>query len=203
MYSLDFDLLPRIIRHPVWRGLHHSIDDKLSKLQLPETYDRLRTASMLFSDVTESKQPWLSKGYLRAALSEFRSVPQALRWDIGGQKFYSPKESKNPLVHLVLRLRRLTVYVASVSTAEERVIGNFAFGDREYTEETSIVILTDIHRYVGLDKLIGYEPSDVKAICDWFDENQRVFGAEHVLNIGLMQYCEELCEHYKARVVQI
>src|SRR4051812_43102557 len=107
LIDLDFDLLPAIVRHRVFKGLPPYIEEPLSKLRLSETLDRLRASSLFLGEVGPSEKPWEDRAYLRAALSEFRSVKQALRWDLGSsQSLHSPQNSRNPLIHLVYRLRR-------------------------------------------------------------------------------------------------
>lgn len=183
-------------------GLPDYIAEPLAALQLPETLDRLRAASLFLSQVSPTEADWKNRAYFRAGLSEFRSVPQALHWDLGRRQVHSPERSRNPLVHLVLRLRRLAVYVANARTSESEVKAEFEFRDVKTTADIKILLIEDVRGYLSRERLDGYRAEDVGRLCDWFEENQREYGASFVLDIGVMQYCQELVEVYRDRTAE-
>ncbi len=200
MIDLAFDLLPTIVRHQLFKGLPPFIEEPLTKLKLPETVDRLRAASLFLGEVGPSDKPWEDRAYLRAALSEFRSVTQALRWDLGtSQGLHSPQKSRNPLIHAVYRLRRLAVYVANAPTKEREVTASIQVFDKTHQAEIKVLLIDDVERYLRLGNLKDYKPEDVSRISNWIEENQRVYGAPQVLDVGVQQYCQELCDVYENR----
>jgi hypothetical protein len=161
MFDLDFSILPTIVRHSVFQGLPHFVEDPLSKLQLPETLDRLKSASWLLDEVSASMKEWQNRGFLRAGLSEFRSVAQALHWDLGRREVYAPEKSRNPLVHLVVRLRRVAVYLANAPTATQSVIAAITFGEQSTESEIEILLIADLERFLRADNLGGYRDEDI------------------------------------------
>jgi hypothetical protein len=199
MFDLDFSILPTIVRHSVFQGLPHFVEDPLSKLQLPETLDRLKSASWLLDEVSASMKEWQNRGFLRAGLSEFRSVAQALHWDLGRREVYAPEKSRNPLVHLVVRLRRVAVYLANAPTATQSVIAAITFGEQSTESEIEILLIADLERFLRADNLGGYRDEDISRVCSWFDENQRIYGAPQVLSVGVGVYGLELCREYADR----
>lgn len=196
MTDLDFALLPTIVRHSLFKGLPHFVEERLSQLPLPETRDRLRAASLFFDEVSPSSKDWENRGYLRAGFSEFRSLAQALFWDLGHRRVYSPDKSRNPLVHLVLRLRRVAVYVANARTESQDVTATIAFGDRSHEASIQILLIRDVEAYLRHEKLSHYSDKDITRICAWFDENQAIYGAPQVLSVGVGVFALELCDEY-------
>lgn len=201
MYDLDFSQLPEIQRHRIFKGLPDWIREPLSSRELPESLDRLHAASFFLGEVTTDKEGWYNRAYIRAALSEFRSVHQALRWDLSGTDtlLHPPGKSTNPLVHLVYRLRRLAVYVANTQTARHEVEATFRIMDYERTTKVEILLIEDIEDYLRRENLEHYRDEDISRICAWFEANQRIYGAPQVLDIGIAQYALELCDVYKHR----
>ena len=199
MYDLDFGLLPQIVRHRVFMNLPVSIDGPLSKLKLPETLDRLRAANRFLAEVSATEKDWINRGYLRAGLNEFRSVDEALRWDLGHRSGHIPTKSRNPLVHLLYRLRRLTVYVANAPTKERQVTATLRMGDATHQADIKILLIPDIESYVRQENLDAYRSEDITQLCKWFEDNQQVYGAPQVLETGVSLYCLELCDLYADR----
>jgi hypothetical protein len=141
---------------------------------------------------------WLNRAYLRSGLNEFQKVAQPLRKDLPhGAYIHGPEESDNPLVHIVYRMRRIEVYKRSVATSDE--IANVAtqWGDEVSDHAVQILLLNDLQRYLMQEKWTKlYDVEIVEQACDWFEKNQRQFGASWILKVAIMQYCEELHSHY-------
>lgn len=199
MFELDFSLLPEIVRHRIFKGLPQFVEEPLKACCLPNTVDRLRAASLFLGEVGPSRPDWENRAYLRAGFSEFRSVAQALHWDLGRREVHSPDKSRNPLVHLVFRLRRLTVYVANAPTAEREVTARFRAFDEDHSVDISVLLIDGIEQYISRENMKDYRLGDVERICEWFDINQRQFGAPQVLDIGVMLYAQELADVYASR----
>ena len=199
VYDLDFALLPQIVRHAIFKDLPAFVDVPLSKLQLPETLDRVRSAHRFLAEVSATEKDWINRGHLRAGLSEFRSVDEALRWDLGNRGGHIPTRSRNPLIHLLYRLRRLTVYVANAPTKEQQVTAKLQLGDKVHEADIKILLIPDIEQYVRQENLDAYRAADIAQICAWFEDNQKVYGAPQVLETGVGLYCQELCHVYADR----
>ena len=199
MITLDFDTLPIIRQHRLFYGMPPFVEGPLVALHLPETVDRLQAASFFLGHVSVNEPAWHSRGYLRAGLSEFRSVAQALHWDLGRREVHSPEKSVNPLVHLLFRLRRLAVYVAKPQTSSRAVTASFTLGDRTMSSENRVLLIDDIRGYLRREHLDSYRPEDIERICQWFDDEQKEWGASQVLDIGVLQYGQELAAIYADR----
>jgi hypothetical protein len=199
VYDLDCSLLPQIVRHGIFKNLPAFIDEPLSKLELPETLDRVRSAHRFLAEVSATEKDWINRGYLRAGLSEFRSVDEALRWDLGNRGGHIPTKSRNPLVHLLYRLRRLTVYVANAPIKEQQVTAKLQLGDMTHEADIKLLVIPDIEKYVRQGNIDAYRAEDMEQVCSWFEENQKVYGAPQVLETGVGLYCQELCEIYANR----
>ncbi|MEQ9091581.1 MAG: hypothetical protein RIE52_10860 [Balneola sp.] len=197
MFELDFSLLPEIQRGKLMMGLPSDIEEDLGLLGLSETLDRLKGACRFIDEVSAHKDDWLNRAFFRAGLSEFRSVAQALHWDIGRQQVYSPEKSKNPLIHLIFRLRRITVYASNLSTKKKETSFSVFFDGKDHKANVNVLMIQNLEQTLSKEKLDEYKPEDIQTICSWFEKNQSVFGASHVLSIGVLLYCLELCEVYK------
>lgn len=199
MIDLDFSLLPEIKRSKVLMGMPADVEKELKQIQLPETLDRLKGACRFLDEVSSAKEMWLNHAYLRAGLSEFRQVAQSLYWDIGRRKVHSPEESKNPLVHLVFRLRRIAVYLENISTKEHETSVVFHFDGEDHNANVRVLLIDNVKSYLESENLDKYKNEDINRICDWFEEIQPKYGASAILSIGVLLYCLELCEVYSNR----
>lgn len=199
MISLDFATLPTILHHRLFYGMPPFVEEPLAAVRLPETVDRLRGASLFLGHVSAEDPEWRSLAYLRAGLSEFRSVAQALNWDLGRRPVHSPHKSTNPLVHLVFRLRRLAVYVANARTSTRDVTASITLGDRTTSADIKVLLIDDLHGYLTRERLDTYHPEDIRRVCEWFDQEQKQWGASQVLDVGVLQYCQELVAVYGDR----
>jgi hypothetical protein len=199
MIELDFGTLPTILQHRMFYGMPAFVEDPLAAVRLPETVDRLRAASFFLGHVSAEDPPWRSRAYLRAGLNEFRSVAQSLNWDMGRRDVHSPEKSTNPLVHLVFRLRRLAVYVANAKTSPREVTASLTIGELTTSADIKILLIDNLRGYISQERLSAYHPEDIARICDWFDEAQQQWGASQLLDIGVLQYCQELAAVYRDR----
>lgn len=199
MYYLDFSRLPRIERIGLFKGIPGHYEKQFGALNLPETLDRLKGAGRFITEVSTLKDKWLNRAYLRAGLSEFRSVAQALHWDLGRREVYSPEKSSNPLIHLIFRLRRIAVYVGNAATTEKEVEVTYRIFDEDREATLPALLLRDLERYLRQENLSDYDSKEITRICDWFEEEQSKFGAPHVLLCGILQYGLELRDVYSDR----
>lgn len=201
MIDLDFSQLPQIIRGSYFFGLPSWLVKQIEPLDLPETLDRLRGAGNFIGQVSVEGEDWKNRALFRAALSEFRSVKEALRWDLGTGEYYSPTRSKNPLVHFIFRMRRVAVYLANASMQRHETSYPVMFFDEEVVVDRPVLMIRDVERYFRFETglLKDYREADVARICDWFEENQRKYGAAHVIDVGIQVYGEELCTFYAHR----
>jgi hypothetical protein len=199
MIKLDFGTLPTILQHRMFYGLPPFVEEPLVAAGLPETTDRLQAASFFLGHIAAEDPTWRSRAYLRAGLSEFRSAAQALYWDIGRRDVHTPDKSTNPLVHLVFRLRRLAIYVANARTSPRDVTASLTLGNRTTSVEIKLLLIENLYGYLQQERLDSYRPEDIQRICVWFDDAQRQWGASQVLDIGVLQFCQELTNIYADR----
>lgn len=200
MFELDFSLLPEFTGQRALLCLPPYLEDALSALGLPDTVDRLKGASYFIGKLSARNDLWQNRAYLRAGLSDFRSVAQALGWDVGRTApVHSPEKSRNPLVHLVFRLRRVAVYRESAETAEQQITATFRVLGDEHQVPIKVLLIKDIERYLRRENLSLYRDSDITEVCAWFDAMQRRYGASQVLDAGVQMYCDELLQVYAHR----
>jgi len=200
MFDLDFSRLPEIKRVGLFKGIPAHYEKKLRPLDLPETLDRLKGAGRFVDEVSPQKDEWLNRAYLRGGLSEFRSVAQALHWDIGRRQVFSPEKSSNPLIHLIFRLRRVAVYLGNAETTEKEVEVTFRIFEKDRETTRRVLLLAEVEQYLRQENLSEYRDEDISRICSWFNRNQSEFGAPHVFLCGILQYCNELLDVYSDRV---
>jgi hypothetical protein len=199
MVDLDFHSLPTILHHRMFYGLPPFVAEPLAAVNLPESADRLEAASFFLGHVSANDSIARSHAYLRAGLSEFRSVAHALYWDIGHREVHTPEKSRNPLVHLVFRLRRVAVYVANAPTSRREVTATLSLGDNTTSAEIQLLLIDDIHGYLKRERLDAYQPEDIRRVCEWFDDAQQRWGASQILDIGVCQFAQELADVYAGR----
>lgn len=199
MIELDFSLLPEVGRPRLFRGLPQDVEERIKQIRLPETLDRVKGASWLFSEVSAYQDDWLNRAYLRAGLSEFRSVDQALYWDLGRRNVFTPLDSKNPLVHLILRLRRIAVYVANADTSHHETSVEFHYLGKDHDTPVRLLVVKNVEKYLRNESLSDYREKDIQEIVRWFEKMQMRFGASDVLNHGVILYCVEMYRMYAHR----
>jgi len=179
-------------------GIDGEYVEALKKLDIPETTDRLQASALLFYKCSKATKIWKNRGFLRAGLSEFRSINQALRWDNGGstKNITTLDKSKNPLIHFMWRLRRINVYVQNPefdTNITTLVLPNN--DDFEYSYQA--LVLKDVEEYFRKENLKDYKDEDITRICNWFSEIQYRFGAPEVFRQGLQSYAQTLINLYK------
>lgn len=180
----------------MFRGLPNDAIDGLGSLNMPHTLNRIRGATYLFEEVSASNKDWQNQSFLRAGFSEFRSVKDALAWDLGRQRNFTPEESKNPLVHFLYRMRRISVYLGSPETESEWVEIPTRWDGKDSKWPAQIVKLKKVEEYLRREKLDRYQSSDISGICEWIERMQSGFGISTVLVVGIYFYAIELIDHY-------
>lgn len=200
MYDLDFSLLPEVRISRLFMGLPANFETDLYNLKLYETLDRLKGACRFLDKVSAEKESWLNRAYIRAGLSEFRSAKQALLWDLSDRTVYDPTMSKNPLVHLAFRLRRVAVYVENLSTYSSPTSVSIFFDGENHTANINILLIRDLANSLKKETLDKYHKDDIANICDWFNACQNRIGAGATLSLGVMLYSQELFEYYSNKL---
>ncbi len=71
--------------------------------------------------------------------------------------------------------------------------------------DVPVLLIEDAAGYFLRERrlLQTYEPKHISLACQWFEENQLKYGAELLLDVGILMYCEELCDVYSQRADQV
>jgi len=154
---------------------------------------------MLFCSVAGHTEAWHDEAFIRAGLSEFRSVEQtASREHKLGEcpgRFPAIADSKNPLLHLMLLLRHATVHTRSVETSrhDTSVISTFGGDAHEVKYTTSVLTGIDVEQLLERrETRQSYVRSDLEGVAEWFLERQQTFGCHEVFRAGVDIYCREI-----------
>lgn len=165
-----------------------------------ETLDRARGAVMLMHDAPTAKDSWRAEAYIRGGLAEFGAMRDALSRDLKRvgrpDKAYTPKDSRKPLIHLLSAMRDIEIHTAPSKARSAKTSVTIQRPDGSPFEfELDIVLLIDL----TTDRLVAkrevakaYERAQLDATVSWFNSQQDVFGASHLLGLGVAAYCSEI-----------
>jgi hypothetical protein len=83
------------------------------------------------------------------------------------------KHSKNPLVHLMWRLRRINVYVSNPEFDHYETTLYWADEKAENNEiNYKTLVIREIEHFYRLENLKDYKGEDINMICEWFENVQ-------------------------------
>jgi hypothetical protein len=129
--------------------------------------------------------------YLRAALAEYASIDEAAKLDLGDA---APKmiDLDDPRVHVVRLLRHANVHLSAsdIRTIDKPASWNGPNGRQDFT--FSVNFIPDIECIRATDQATKYAPSDLAAMINWIDQEQRRWGIENVIIRAAEQYLTHL-----------
>jgi len=169
-----------------------------------ETRDRARGALMLFCGAHGHDDAWRDEAYIRAGLNEFYSIGDAFAREhrvarLAGE----PRkilESRNPLIHLMLLMRHVSVHTQTCTVAHHKATVISHLGEESHEITYPAAIISDL----SVDHLLlqrreakrKYDRGELARIVSWFCEKQMVFGAHEVFTEGTELLCQELLSNY-------
>jgi hypothetical protein len=187
MNTLDFSQLPDVVLgRAVW-----SMPDDLRKAlsDFPETAARCEASMWFAYKAAESTDQYSAdtelprrEAFLRAALAEYSSMDDSLRWDCKNVLRYRMFSSSNPLVHLVRLLRHVNIHLTKTTLQPEIIQATWIGAAPDNTDySSSFAIWTipqlDSSRLATLQDSKHYSAGDMDRVCAWFNLYQRTWGA--------------------------
>jgi hypothetical protein len=180
-YALDFTLLPDVDRMSIFNLLDLSIEEEMRSIGiLKETLNRARAAAFFLAASGPSSRAtsfggdghWVNEALLRAGLAEFSSIDGTLARDLRSandpREPLKIKDSRNPLIHLLELLRNTNIHSQ----------------------------ISEFHRKGRRNRHL-YKHQQLSDLVDWFNRQQSIFGAGHLLRLGVELYCLELLLLYQ------
>jgi len=203
-HDLNFDLLPAIDACDIFVRLAKDVDDGFQyRTHLAETYGRARGATLLFCNVSGEREAWEDEAYVRAGLCEFKSLESSARCE--HKRASKPgklpliRDSRNPLLHLMLLLRHATVHTRTLVTSrhETTVVSKLGGEPHDHTYTTAILDGIDVDQlWARRETRRAYDRVQIESVAAWFLERQCVFGCHEVFGAGVDEYCRELLACY-------
>ncbi len=195
MAILDLNKLPDIDN--IKGILKYDPFDEFSELKnLGEISERIYGCALFNGGGTDDKYPhYLEKAYLRAALNEFVSISEML-------KKHPPciviDKTDYPLFHFFKELRVTNFHIKTFMP--NNIKGTAKIVNRT-TGKTTLKDLIDIVNFIIEDcnlKLFSdnenykrhYATEEFKKTVEWVEQNQRIWGINHIIEAALKQYCQ-------------
>ncbi len=135
----------------------------------------------------KDEEPNRRRKYLRAALAEYASIEEAATRDLGT---VAPKmvSLDDPRVHIVRLLRHANVHLSAsnIRTIDKPARWNGPNGWEDFT--FTVYFIPDIECIRATEKAKQYAPSDLAAMINWLDQEQRRWGIQNVIIRAAEQY---------------
>lgn len=183
MNSLDFTMLPTLEKGSAVYRLPPELDRKLSAF--PATYDRARGA--LSFSVKINHEPRCDDGadmkaresLIRAALGEYVSMEEAIKWDRPDSQTPRIRDSRNPLLHMMKELRNLQFHeiTSPLRARPEKII----YAGTEFDVDLYCVEDLKEEDFDRLNNAKFYSPDDKTRMIQWFNENQAKWGVSELI----------------------
>lgn len=201
--SLDFKCLPAVQSTSILEGLDRDLICKMQELDcFPETLDRARGAAVLFHCASAQHECWRDEAFIRAGLADFSSMNDSLVRDLrqaGRAKArFNFRDSENPLIHLMWLLRNINIHASrsQTETAKATVVSRLG-SPHEYSYSIPVIVnLSTEHLLERKETRKYYHERDLVSVVEWFNQNQRKFGAPDLLVRGVECRCNEMLELY-------
>ena len=202
---LDFSLVRELDSPTMWFSLPRDLESRLTLL--PEVQARALAAIHFAFKVTidrdhlgttEAHETVIREAYLRAALAEFASLDEAADKDfeqlpLAGQ---APRQalSLNPLVHAFRLLRHLNTHLSRSSFTVNSRRASIELGNQIHEVDYHLWLVNGFSASAlgSLRNARYYAPSELDALAEWFNAEQREWGAPHMLLLATRCYCEQL-----------
>lgn len=213
--QLDFQLLPSLESAPIFVSLDPVLEENMASL--PETWARADAAlrfcwyisqgtERLHAD--EPRATRLREAFLRACLTEYRSMEEVLPRDLDAIAINTPAlkihQIENPLVHLMKEVRNFEIHLASSALTPNKIKVIVRWQNEELEHESTIWVTEPltVQKFNGLDNARYYSATDIKAMVDWFNDAQQEWGVHHLAFLAVKTYCEELVTYYELQSTQ-
>jgi hypothetical protein len=199
--SLDLAKLPEVRSKRIALSISDDLKERMRVL--PRCLDRALNAtrfafwSSCGANVLICPQRELAglrDGCFRAALAEFVSIEEVMRLDMddagGRDRQLRMDETDDPKLHLFRLLRHHEIHLAhSRLSATEK---EFLVGEKSILLPVWSLEEISTQSLMRVRNAKRYTPSDIKAMVDWLDVNQRDWGIQHLFLLAVESYCENL-----------
>jgi len=216
-FDLNFSLLPDLRVAPLcmtidWLSPGYGAKNPLT--ELPETYDRADAAVKFCWFVggpaerlccKEDDTMTTRQAFLRAALSEFASMEEALKRDLVSigikDRCMKITDSRNPLLHIVKQLRNLEIHLRSgaISSQRQRALLQNLKKPESVSEQNLTIWVMDDLTTEQFDNLRGahlYRENDRNELISWFNQAQKAWGLDEIVFRAVLSFGQELIERY-------
>ncbi|OQB45145.1 MAG: hypothetical protein BWY02_02611 [bacterium ADurb.Bin157] len=192
--SLDFSLLPVIEGISLIFSIPDHICDAFSDFE--NTYNRARCAVYFALQISKNTTQILREGYFRAALTEFVSMEETSKKELGGIKHRLITASQNPLLHIMKQLRNLQIHL--VSNHLDSSTHTISFHGTDYQlQKWHIQEELTLNDFAELDQRKFYKDTDLQQVIAWFNETQKQWGVHALIRQAVIMYAEELMQKFK------
>lgn len=146
---------------------------------------------------------WRREACLRAALSEYVSIDNAVRVDAEAQGLREAPvaiRSPHPAIHLVRELRNLELHLSPSRLIQDRRTYLYRWEGMEKSLDSEILLIDDltIGRLRSLDNVRHYRLAEFAAAVDWFNREQEAWGVVEVLRVVTTRRAEEVVEAFSS-----
>ncbi|MEO8149817.1 MAG: hypothetical protein ABI723_19415 [Bacteroidia bacterium] len=206
MNKLDFGQLPILDnKRPLLCQLGDKRINSLKKFN--NVFERADSALYFTAKFHSESNEIIKKALLRAAVSEFVSIEEAIKIDSEINNISVVplliRKTENPLLHIVKQLRNYNIHLGSsvLDYTEEtrRIFGtteDFSNGiGYDYTDKEAIISNLDIIEFNKLKDAPCYFDKDKIDIIKWFNHNQIKWGVGHLIYLATLDYCDIIISH--------
>lgn len=189
--SLDSSLLPDIAGIPLIFSLPDHIVKAFSDLE--DTHNRARCAIYFALQISKNSTQIFREGYFRAALTEFVSMDETSKKELGKTKHRSLISSQNPLLHIIKQLRDLQIHL--VSNHLDSSTHTISFHGTDYQlQKWHIQKELTLDDFAELNNRKFYKDADLRQVISWFNETQKLYGVHVLIRQAVIMYAEELMQ---------
>ncbi|MDD2997555.1 MAG: hypothetical protein PHV05_00760, partial [Candidatus Riflebacteria bacterium] len=169
--SLNSSLLPEIEGIPLIFSLPDHIVNAFSDLE--DTHNRARCAIYFALQISKNSTQIFREGYFRAALTEFVSMDETSKKELGKIKHRSLISSQNPLLHIMKQLRDLQIHL--VSNHLDSSTHTISFHGTDYQlQKWHIQKELTLDDFANLNNRKFYKDYDLRQVISWFNETQKL-----------------------------
>ncbi|QDV87411.1 hypothetical protein TBK1r_64410 [Stieleria magnilauensis] len=190
---LDFSTLPSLEVGSTFAGLDSDVESVLHPL--PATLDRASAALKFAASMSNTEQEIdgssvkMREAFFRAALGEFVAMEEMIKYDKPSLQYSKILKCQSPLLHILKQIRNLHVHLLSKVAEHTEVSIRWA----DQASQMTIWFIEDISMsdFNQLDGAKWYWENDKERMLSWFNDSQRAWGVNYLIQLAVNQYVRE------------